>query len=273
MRLASILILAAALTGAASAQTTPPPTKFDAASIKPAAPPTGQRIMMGLKTDPGRLTASNMSLKDLIQAAYALKTYQVVGPDWMNDQRFDLSAETTAPLTREQMLKLLQPFLEQQFQLVSHRESKVVPIYALVDDGAKAKLKAPAEGGPPNGAFMARMSPQGLHLQGTSDLDGLANMLSRQENRPVINQTGITGTYQIDLDFTPTGNGMMRMNSGPKMTDDHAPDGAAAPDAPPPAPTLFTALQEQLGLKLEAQKGPIEILVIDSASKSPVGNL
>ncbi|HXR97295.1 MAG TPA: TIGR03435 family protein [Terriglobales bacterium] len=274
MRLTATLSLAAAFALTALGQSAPP-AKFDAVSIKPAAPQPAGRIMIGLHTDPGRLTITNMSLRDMIQAAYTLKPYQLVGPDWMNDQRFDVSAETTAPLTREQMLKLLQPYLEQQFKLVTHRDTKIVPIYALVDDGAKAKLKAPAEGGPPNGAFMMRMSPQGMHFQGASDMDGLANILSRQEDRPVINQTGITGVYQIELDFAPTGNGMIMR--GPKGAD-LPPDGMRAdrggdsPDAAPPAPNLFTAVQEQLGLKLEAKKGPVEIMVIDSASKSPIGN-
>jgi uncharacterized protein (TIGR03435 family) len=270
MRLTSIAILAAALTGTGYAQTAPPPTRFDAASIKPAAPQPAGRIMIGLHADPGRLTITNMSLRDMIQDAYTLKPYQLVGPAWLDDQRFDVSAETTAQLPREQLLKLLQPFLEQQFKLVTHRESKTVPIYALVDAGSKSKLKPPAEGGPPSGSFRMRMSPQGMHLEGASDMDGLANFLSRQEDRPVANQTGITGVYNIALDFAPTGNGMFRMMGGPPGAGGD--NGAAAPEAAPPAPNLFTAVQEQLGLKLVPTKGPIDILVIDSASKSPIGN-
>jgi uncharacterized protein (TIGR03435 family) len=270
MRASAILLFAATALAAAGPRQAPP-AKFDAASIKPAAPPNLERMTLGLCTTPGRLTASDMSLKTLILGAYGLKPYQVVGPDWLNNgPRFDVSAETSAPLSRERMIHLLQPFLEQQFQLVTHRETKIMPIYALVLAGATPKLKPASGADAAGGGFSMRGDPQGMRLTGNSDLDQLATMLSRQEDRPVTNQTGLIGVYQIALTFAPTGSG--DIDKALRMLRTPTSDAAAAPDAAPPAPALSTALQEQLGLKLVPGKGPVEILVIDSASKLPVGN-
>ncbi|HXR97294.1 MAG TPA: TIGR03435 family protein [Terriglobales bacterium] len=264
MRVVPFLILASALALSGFAQTAP--AKFDAVSIKPAVPSSGQTVILGMQTDPGRLTAKDMTLKGLIQAAYGLKAYQVVGPDWLSTEHFDVSAETTAAVPRDRIARLLQPVLEQRFQLVTHRETRIMPIYALT--GAGSKLK-PAPEGESSGGFTISVNPQSLHLTGTSTMDDLTAMLGRQVDRPVINQTGIRGVYQIEIDYAPTGT--MHLNG---LTDRRSPDAGAetvAVDGPAEA-SLFTALREQLGLKLEARKGPIEILVIDSASKSPVGN-
>src|SRR6185312_14178523 len=107
--------------------------QFDAATIKAAAPPPGPRrvIRVGIQLDPGRLTASYESLRDLIVAAYGLQDYQVEGPDWMNSARFDVRAVTSAPADHDQMMAMLRVLLEQRFQLKTHRDSKVVAVYGL----------------------------------------------------------------------------------------------------------------------------------------------
>jgi len=278
----SALVLAALLATLASAQTAPPPAAaFDAASIKPSAPPTNGRIRIGLSTDPGRLTASFMSLKDLIAAAYDLKPYQVVAPDWMSSARFDISAETAAAVPANKIVLLLQPFLEKQFQLVSHRETRTMDVYALVVAPGGLKWK-PADASPPpppppgtpgrgRGGFNIRMSPKGMSMGGETDMSGFVDALAMFMDRPVLDQTGLTGRYQAQLDFAPTGEGMLaRARSGLPLKGPGPGDETAPADTV--APSLFTALPEQAGLKLEARKGPVELMVIDQARKTPLGN-
>ncbi|MGH9481216.1 MAG: TIGR03435 family protein [Terriglobales bacterium] len=292
--------------GQAAQQTAPLPTEFDAATIKASAPPgagPNRMIFRGTHVDPGRFTATNMSLKDLIEQAYGLKPYQVVGPDWMDSERFDVSAETSAAVPRDKMAALLQPFLAQQFKLKIHRESKVMETYTLIVTD-KSKLKpassagvepvlpdAPPDGrganetkmlrgrGPmPPGSFMMGFSPQGMMLMGNSSLQQLTDMLARQVDRPVVNGTNLEGNYAIHLSYAPPP-GVFGGLGGPKegmMINGRPPEAGAKPDenatAAAPAVSLFTALQQQLGLKLDPGKAPVELLVVDHAEKAPVGN-
>lgn len=246
------------------------PTAFDAASIRPSKPPSDGRMMMGLRTDPGRLTAQNMPLRQLIVAAYGLKPYQVQGPGWMDDERFDINAETTSPLTRPQMLKLLRPFLVRQFQLASHRITKTMNIYALVVAKGGPKMKRTAE---KSGRFRIALGQRGARLNGAATMSDFVGMLAMQTDRPVVDMTGLEGTYAIQLNFMPSGGGrMIRVMPGGPPPGGGPPRAAAATAAAGQAPSLFTALPEQLGLKLDPRKGPIAILVIDHAAKTPLGN-
>ncbi|MGH9394653.1 MAG: TIGR03435 family protein, partial [Terriglobales bacterium] len=154
VRLAAFFIFATALAGAQAAPApptpAPPPTAFDAFTLKPAPPPSSANrgIRIGTQVDPTRVTITNLTLKDLIMAAYGLKPYQVVGPDWLNDgQRFNFTGVTSAPMERDKILALLQPVLEQQFQLKVHHETKDMPIYALVAADGGSKLKPPGPDG------------------------------------------------------------------------------------------------------------------------------
>ncbi|MGH9476565.1 MAG: TIGR03435 family protein [Terriglobales bacterium] len=293
MRSLAALILLAACSVAAQA---PAPTQFDAATIKPAALPSGGLVRVGMRLDPTRLTASNVSLKQLIQRAYNLKPYQVQGPDWLDSERFDVTAETEQPVTQDQMAALLQPLLVKQFALITHRGSKVESIYALVAAPGGFKMTAPgpsgvslpppprgARGGRmrlsgplPKGAMQLMMSPQGLTIAGDVTLDSLANFLSSQVDRPVLNLTGIKGNYALHLTFAPTGamRANMRKMGAPPPPPGAGSGGGSEPggEAQAPAPSIFSALPQQLGLKLEPRKAPIEILVVDSASKVPKGN-
>lgn len=289
----------------AATQAAPPlPTEFDAATIKPWAPPSvgeNARIFSGTQVDPGRLTATAVSLKQLIETAYGLKPYQVVGPDWMDSERFDVSAETSTAVPRDKMAALLQPFLEQQFKLKTHRDSKVMDTYTLiVTDKSKLKLASsagvkpdmpepPPDGrdgaerrtmmmrGPlPPGAFQINMSPQGMMLNANASMQTLVNMLARQLDKPVVDGTELEGNYEIHLTYAPPPGFMGGPKGGFQMPDNaKMKDNGSSPDdtsASAPAPSLFTALQQQMGLKLNPQKAPVELLVVDHAEKTPVGN-
>lgn len=307
MRLAAAIALmfVASASAAQAPPAAPAPTRFDAATIKPAPPPTGSmnRVMrMGTNFDPQRLTASNVTLKGLLQTAYDLKPYQVQGPDWINTERYDLSAETAAPATHDQMRVLLQDLLTRQFHLQLEHSTKITDIYAMVVAKGGLKIKPgeldtpnaatrmggapppPAPGQPgkmPPGAFMIMMSSSALTLKGSASMAQLTSTLSNFVDRPIVDASGISGTYPINLMFAPTGT-MKLMMVGPKgmMTASHggamAGSGAAAgkddAQASAPAPTIFSALKQQLGLQLDPRRAPIAMLIVTAGDKTPAGN-
>lgn len=283
------------------AQAPAPPTHFDAASIQPAPPMRMGRVMIGLRFSPGRIMAQNTDLKSLIETAFDLKPYQVQGPRWMSRERFNVTAEVQQPLGRDAMAALLQPFLIQQFGLVTHRASKTVNIYALEVNGGKPKMTAAAPGAKaPN--YMS-FGPNGATLSGTGTMGDLAGMLSRQVDRPVVDFTELKGTYKYTLRYMPGSEspmfrlmrnlGMRGPGGGPGGRGGNdvmiatarggAPGGAPpgpkgergtmdGQDAGMPAVSIFSALPQQLGLKLVPRKGPITILVVDHANQKPKGN-
>jgi len=308
----------------AFAQTAEPLPSFEVASIKPAAPMQPGRMMIGTRggpgtSDPGQMTFTNNSLRDLIQNAYDVKSYQITGPSWIETERFDILAKVPKNTPKEQAKLMLQSLLADRFKLVLHHSSKELPMYALVvaKNGPKLKEAAPepaptpgedAPGGPgispgsgritvgkdgvpqfphgaPRGAMMMTMGGMNgtMHMGAKAQtMARFAETLNMQVDRPIVDMTGLTGKYDIALEFAPDfgrmqtkmaamgGGGMMVQGSGGE-----GPGGgpAASPDGPGAGgPTIFSALQEQLGLKLEPKKGPVDILVIDSANKVPTEN-
>jgi len=262
------------LTAGASAQSRP---KFDVASIKPAAP--GARFMSIRPMPGGRFSATNMSLKLLIETAYGLQDFQISGGQgWVDDAHYDIEAKPDSPVNSNEWKEMLKNLLADRFELAFHHETKELPAYALVLARKDGKLgpgmveakeggctvrdpsKPPAPPGPgqPPGCGRRTMGLSQLTTIATTVAD-LAPMLSRSVGRKVIDKTGLTGKYDITLKFTPDENQLAMM----------AMPGTPPPPAPPDAsgPSLFTALQEQLGLKLEPQKAPVEIFVIDRAGK------
>jgi uncharacterized protein (TIGR03435 family) len=151
--------------------------------------------------------------------------------------------------------------LVERFQLKLHKETKELPVYALVAGKGPHKMKAaeaPAGGGEQRQMF--RMGRGQANLQG-ANMAGVAQMLAQQLGRPVTDKTGIEGKFDVEMHWTPEpGQGGGPFGGGPPP-----PDAVASSDTS--GPSLFTAVQEQLGLKLESQKGPVEMLVIDSVSK------
>jgi len=245
--------------------------KFDAASIKVNKNAGVGRVNL---TQPGgHLTASNVSLKFLIIQAYQLTQVQVYfgsipgGANWVDPEHFDIEAETEGNPTVEQKRLMIQSLLLDRFKLTMHHETRQLPEYALVLSKAGktgSQLQPHASdtkcvdvpAGLPNPPIVqgaANLPPcGGLRVVG-SDLIGqnvtmekLAATLSVLVERKVINRTGLTGTYDVTLHFQIV----------PLEAEASAPD----PSAPP---SIFTALQGQLGLKLESTKGPVDVIVID----------
>ena len=301
---------ALAICAAAMAQTPPSPT-FEVASIKPAAPQEMGRMMIGMRGGPGtpdptQVTITNMSLTMLVQVAYDVKDYRVTAPKWMDTTRFDIVAKIPAGAKKDDLQAMMRNLLAERFKLVAHKETKEAPIYTLVVGKNGPKLKEssketppPADAdasaggrgpiGPPqrdkNGFPMLRggrgnimlMNPNG-RLQmvgGHVTMAQLAGNLSGQLGRPVIDKTGLTGEYDYQLEFTREGLAGMRGLPAPP------PGGGAGPgevgrgpaiDNPEPGPSIFTAIQEQLGLKLESRKGPVDLIVVESCEKTPTEN-
>lgn len=262
------------------------PLAFEVASVKPATPPADGRLMVRMGGDAGRVTYTNVSLMNVITNAYKVKEHQVSGPAWLNSERFDISAKLPAGANRDQVPEMLQTLLAERFKLTLHKEPKVLPAYALV--AAKGGLKvheaevteatstAPAEpgrpGGPlPRGAMRMMMGPKGRHLYGKITMQQLADSLSNWLDRPVLNMTETKGVYDVDLEWSGDDGprGMMGMR-GPG-----GPESGPRPeihDESADAPSIFTALQEKLGLKLDSTKAPVDILIIDHAEKVPTEN-
>jgi uncharacterized protein (TIGR03435 family) len=243
------------------------PLTYDVVSVKQnKSGPGMMRIMMGAD----RYATTNVGLKSIIQNAYGLKMPDMVSglPGWADSASFDIEAkmdaETIAALKAmpkeqadQQRRQMMQAMLADRFKLTVHRETKELPIYSLViaKGGFKLKDVDPNSTYPdgikgPDGTSrpgMMRFGGGKLTGQGIA-MSGLANFLSSQVHRLVVDETGLTGKYDVALQWTPD-----------DMSGGHE-EAAAAPDS---GPTIYTALQEQLGLRLDSTKGPVETVVVD----------
>ena len=297
----TLLLMAGVLTTATlAAQQIPPapagtvsPT-FEVASIKRNASGDG---FISVSLAPGRPTFINMPVRQLIVRAYGVQPYQVLGgPSWITGDRFDITAKAADDSsTPAQMNLMLQSLLADRFKLKVHRETRQSDVYRLVKARADGKLgeslkpaavdcsamgrgrpggpgpgatpvpppTPPRAGGPPPGpgggpgGCMMMMTPGRLQMGG-QPMSTFANTLGNQLGRPVLDETGLTGAYDLTLSYMPDGGGR---GLPPGVPPPGAPD---IPPIDPNAPALPTALQEQLGLKLESTKGPVEMIVIDS---------
>jgi uncharacterized protein (TIGR03435 family) len=244
---------------------------FDVVSVKPNKSTSG---MIRIMFKPDGYAASNVSLKMLIQGAYGIREDLISGaPNWADSARYDIDAKVAGSdvdalknLTPEQRRSILQPLLADRFKLKTHTETKQLPVYELVLAKGGSKLKEANPGDTyangikgPDGVGrggMMRMGPGQLTAQGIP-MTSLANNLSQQLHRTVIDKTGLTGKYDLELNWMPD-QGSDGMFKGPDGSQPHS---DAAPDSS--GPSIFTALQEQLGLRLQSAKGPVETLVID----------
>jgi uncharacterized protein (TIGR03435 family) len=243
--------------------------KFDVASVKPAAPtaPGFVRPQPG-----GRFTASS-TLRNLIATVYGIFPFQIVGgPEWLATERYEIEAKADGSPTNQEQFQMVRSLLEERFQLKLRHETREAAIYALVTAKNGPKLDAPKEGNctadtsTASAARTIMKFPCGRLLMGIGEKDGilkggnvimseLTRVLSTMMGRPVVDKTGFASAFDVDLHFIPdTGTAGL--------------PNAAVPDAPDPAQaTIFTALQEKLGLKLESTKGPVEHLIIDHVEK------
>lgn len=251
--------------------------QFEVASIKPSAPDA--RDMRVRNTGGGRVNINNLPLKELIVFAWRVQPFQVSGgPPWITTDHFDISAKSENTPKPGELQLMLQALLEDRFQLKIRHETKELPVYALVlarkDGKLGPNLTEAKEGGcvapdptqPPRrqepGQSPVRNCGQQMMSQKTLNaasvpIANIIPMLARMLGRTVIDKTGLTGKYDISLEWAPD----------ESQTGLLPPDGPKPPPSEVQGPSIFTALQEQLGLRLESQKGPVDMLVIDRAEK------
>ncbi|HEY6250019.1 MAG TPA: M56 and DUF3738 domain-containing protein [Candidatus Angelobacter sp.] len=258
-----------------------PLLSFDVASIKPNR--SGENLTR-LMMSPDGLTGEGVTLKMLIGFAYNMKDFQISGgPGWIDSERFDLNAKMDEATVKamnnipreqrqEQRRLMLQSLLAERFNLKVSHSTKELPIYALVvaKNGPKFSQSA-APSGSPGAPVQQRFMVQGGEVTLTAmPIKSLADWLSRVTGRNVVDKTGLQDNYDITLHWTSeNGQQSPALTPVPRPADDN--QGSAAPPPDSSGPSIFTALQEQLGLKLESQKGPVETLIIDSIDK-PSGN-
>ena len=262
--------LALLTAGTVFAQTPAAPPAFEVASVKPAPPPTPGMIKVQMGGDPGMVDYKNVSLKSVIARAYEMKEFQVSGPDWLDTERFDILAKTPPNTPKERIPLMLQTLLAERFKLTGHREQKVMPVYAMVVGKGGFKLK-PLEGDP-EGRMRMSISPKGRTMSGPTTMSTLAGSLASMLDRPVVDLTEMKGTYDVDLEWVPDereGGGIMAKMKG--MAEAAAGGAHADPDGPN-GQSLFGALQEKLGVRLEPRKAPVDILVVDRVEKAPTEN-
>jgi uncharacterized protein (TIGR03435 family) len=221
---------------------------FDVASIKPAA--AGGRGGRGgsIHSDPDMLSARSVSLQRLVREAYQLWNYQLSGgPSWIDSDAYDVIAKTDQPVSDEQRRLMLQALLADRFKLTFHRETKELPIFALMVDKNGPKFRPLKEGEQP--------TPSPLSFK---DLPSLAGMLSNVAGRPVLDRTGLSGNFDLAINMR-------------KAEEEWQREHADVPPTDPGDNMIVFAAKEQLGLKLVPTKGPVEMYVVDHAEK-PSGN-
>jgi uncharacterized protein (TIGR03435 family) len=263
------LCLAAAVasaTGEPRAQAGP---SFEVATIRPVEAGPNAGALLNFPA-PGRMSVTNFSLRMLIGSAFGPELgqgYQVAGgPEWMTQDRYVVLGQAPAGTSRADMFSMLKALLIERFALKTHVESKEVDAYALVTARSDGKLGAkllkwdgtcngkPAPPAQPNATgprCAAFFRPPGMFMRGVT-MTVVANMLSAQITnlgRPVVDKTGLSGEFDFDLETT------------------FAPAAANAGAADTSAPSVFVALQEQLGLKLEPTRTKVNVLVVDAASR------
>lgn len=286
------VLLAALAPFAAFSQTSPARPEFEVASVKPSAnadTPMGN-VNRGLHIDGAMVSINGMPLKWYIHYAYTVKENQVSAPDWLNAERFDVVAKLPAGATREQIPAMMQALLADRFKLTLHKEAKEFPVYALVvgkgglkakespldpdtDEGpSKANVDVNVVGGQ-NGATVslgkgASVAFEAQRLVATKvTMAYLADSLARYEDRPVVDMTGLTGTYDLTLAYNLDDVRQLILSSAPPGT----PLPPRQADVGETSVSLLDSLQ-QVGLRLEPRKAPLDILVVDHIEKMPTDN-
>jgi len=308
-RLWGFLFLAAAI---AFGQPPAAKLEFEVASIRPAGPieamAASGKMHVGMHIDGARVDIGMMSLADLIQIAYKVKRHQITGPNWMGVQRFDIMAKLPEGATKDQVPEMLQALLVDRFKLTFHRDTKEQSVYALIVAKGGPKLKesppdpAPAAGEDPaatnagdtqpkvkidgnrgavitggqTGTTKVAMVNGSMHFEMEKmPLSALAEFLSRFMERPVLDMTELKGNYQVALDLSMDDLRSIAKSAGvmiPGPGGGGEPGKAPADSASDPSGSSIFSTIQQLGLKLDSRKAPVEMIVVDHLEKAPTEN-
>lgn len=242
--------------------------KFEVASVK-----RTDRGIIKNSLGPGTVTLKGDPLKIVLMEAFKVKSYQIEGPSWLDQDCFDIVAKMPEGATSDQIPAMLQALLAERFKLAAHKEDRPRPVYVLVvgKGGPKfqeANTNFRRMGPRPDLVFFRAGTARGF--KGSMTMATLARFLASSLDRPVHDFTGLTGTYDIDLSWAPD---PVLDRPSPFSEATPATSADAGIDLPtPPTATVFTAIRESLGLTLEARKEPVEMLVIDHVERVPIEN-
>ena len=229
----AVLVLPTGVFGQIAAQTEP---RFEVASIRPS--PSGAGGTTVYNPTPDRFAADSITTRTLIAFAWDLRVFQVSGgPGWLDSERYDVVAKPEGDAAVERVRRMVRSLLAERFQLQVHQAAREMPIFTLeiAKGGPKIRVASPGSGPEirgPHGHLTARRI--------TAEM--LARLLANELARPVVNRTGIDGAFDADLEWTPE-----------QDTD--------------PGPSIFTAIEEQLGLKLESKRAPVDVLIVDRVER------
>ncbi len=284
-----IVLCAAAAT---FAQNSPRP-EFEVATIRPSAEALQEGVTAGVRIDGAQVRCAHLTLREYIAIAYRLKLNQVSGPDWLGSERFDIAATLPDAVPTSQIPEMMQRLLEDRFQIKSHHETKDLPVYLL--EVAKGGLKMQESAPDPNAADADPKAPldisgggsaQGVSVnlgRGSSytfandkfeakrlTMAALARNLERFVDRPIVDMTDLKGSYDFVLNVTQEDYRAMLIRAGVNSGVVLPPLALRLLDGASLA-SLFDAMQT-VGLKLDARKAPLDLLVVDDAQKSPTAN-
>jgi uncharacterized protein (TIGR03435 family) len=199
----------------------------------------------------------NVSLRSITRWAYHVMDSQVTGPDWIGSNRYDVTGKAAGEVPEDQLRLMTQTLLAERFKMVVHRQTKEMSVYLLTVAKGGVKFKESTSEG--EGDVTPDQKTMSIAVQ-RAGVSMLIDPLSTMFRAPIIDQTGLTGKYDITINLM-------------KYMSDFAPGGRGAGEAPPdPLAIIMRGLQEELGLKLEPKKMPVDLVVIDRAEKVPVAN-
>jgi len=258
-------------------QTAPPPA-FEVASFKlvdPKSTTSAGRVIIGRGAtqvrDPGRISYERISLRSLVTLAYEVMPYQLLGPDWWGSAFYKLEAVIPPHTPDGRVPVMMQALLEERLHLKVHRERKDMPVYAVVVASKGLRLhKAQTDpsteldsAGRPKPLSMTSATRTEKRISGTLSIPVLLGKLTADLDRPMVDMTGLDGKYEIDLAWE-------FVLAQPISIAE--PDGGDVRAEPPGPSSLFSAMEKQLGLKVEARKAPVEVLVVDHVERVPTEN-
>lgn len=269
--------------------------KFEVASVRPSQPQGMDRAAVGVHVDGAQVRIVSLPLRDYIARAYRVKLYQVTGPDWLSTERFDVSAKLPAGSTSDQMPEMLKALLEERFQLKLHRDKKESPVYALsagkpplklqesppdaAEVPAKGDVNLTASGGATanGGAVSVNLGNGSSYAFGNGkfefrkvSMEMLTRQIERYVDRPVIDMTGLRGNYDLAIALTAEDAQAMMIRVAVNAGVVLPPQVLQLMDNSSIS-SLLDGFQ-QLGLKMDARKAPLDILVVDRSLKTPTEN-
>jgi uncharacterized protein (TIGR03435 family) len=273
---------------AARGQAGPAGPAFEVAAVKPSAQVPDQ-VNVGVHIDGAQITCLGLNLREYVRMAFRLKDYQVIGPDWLASERFDVEAKLPAGATREQVPAMTLALLTERFGLKFHHDKKEFPVYGLAiakgglkmkalpsgPDDASAALNITGGGG--RGGMSVNLGNGSSFALADNQFTGrkltmvnLADALGRFTDKPVVDTTGAQGKYDVTLAFSPPDFRIMLIRSAVAAGAAVPPQALKALDNPL-GDSLALAL-EKLGLRLDSRNAPLDVLVVDHMEQAPTAN-